>query len=397
MFKVGGLDISLKFLFAVLISNFLLSLHFALIIYINSTFLEQFFSAGELSFLFTLGAILNLAILISGSKLINRFGNYRLTLFFIFLEFLAVLGLALFKSPIFVAALFVLHQGVVMAILFFLDIFLESYSGNNESRTGSIRAIYLTLGNTAFMLAPATAGLILSENNFFRIYLVSALLLIPLFFLVKFGLKRKVINIEKIRPTKFSLSILKNKNIRGVFAAQFILQFFFAWMVIYMPLHLSQNVGFSWTEIGLIFTIMLLPFIIFELPLGRIADSKLGEKEIMTIGFFIMALSTALIPFVKEAIFIIWATTLFMTRVGASFVEISSESYFFKHVDSENTDIISFFRITRPLALIVAPIIGAGVLWGLDIFNIGSGFLFLVLAISTLYGIKHSLNITDTK
>ncbi|WKZ26483.1 MAG: MFS transporter [Candidatus Paceibacterota bacterium] len=397
MFFLSKINSSLRFLFSILASNFLLSLHFALIIYINSTFLEQFFSPGSLGFLFALGAVLNLFFLLRGPELISKFGNYRLVLFFIFLEFLAVLGLALTENPLFVAILFVLHQGTIMTILFCLDIFLENYSDQRESKTGGIRGIYLTLGNLAFVISPALAGLILTNGDFWKIYLVSATLLIPLFFLAKRGLKVKIEYPKKSSLKETFKKIISDKNIFGVFAVQFILQFFFAWMVIYMPIHLSQNLHFSWTEIGLIFTIMLLPFLIFEIPMGWIADKKTGEKEIMTIGFLIIASSTAITAFLNSPVFIIWALVLFMTRVGASFTEIASESYFFKKVRAGEPDIISFFRISRPLALIVAPLIAAGVLTGFEILNIQYSFLFLVLSIIVLFGIKYSLSIEDTR
>lgn len=387
----------IRFLFSILISNFLLSLHFALIIYINSSFLEQFFSPGALSLLFTLGAALNLFFLIKGPALINRFGNYHLALSFILLEFAAVLGLTFSFSPILIALLFIIHQGAIMTILFLFDIFLENYSGNSEEKTGGIRGIYLTLGNTAFVISPAIAGLILSDGDFWKIYLISSALLIPLFLLVKRGLKVKIEKQNTLGIFDTFKKVVGDKNLYGVFIAQFILQFFFAWMVIYMPIHLHQNLGFSWTQIGLIFTIMLLPFLLFEIPLGKIADAKLGEKEIMTIGFLIIALSSVLIPFMKESALILWALILFMTRVGASFVEISSESYFFKQVNDRNYDIISFFRISRPTALIIAPIAGAGVLYVFNIFDIAFGFLFLILALFMLCGIRYSLKIADTK
>jgi MFS family permease len=137
---------------------------------------------------------------------------------------------------------------------------------------------------------------------------------------------------------------------------------------------------------------MLLPFVLFELPVGEMADEKYGEKEFLTMGFVIMGLSTIFISFVTVKIFWIWAALLFITRIGASFVEISSESYFFKQVNPEKTDVISFFRITRPLSFIVGPIL-ATITLGFIPFE----YIFIIIGSLMILGTKYSLVLKDTK
>tara|TARA_Y100000031_G_scaffold104660_1_gene115116 strand:- start:54 stop:545 length:492 start_codon:yes stop_codon:yes gene_type:complete len=163
-------------------------------------------------------------------------------------------------------------------------------------------------------------------------------------------------------------------------------------MVIYMPIYLNQHIGFSWPEIGIIFTIMLLPFVLFEYPLGRLADTKIGEKEILIIGFIILIFSTAFIPFMNTTSLIPWAILLFITRVGASFAEITTESYFFKHVDGTDTSTISLFRITRPVSYIVGPLIAT-----IGLFFLNIQYIFLILAVVLLFGLYFSFKIKDTK
>ena len=174
--------------------------------------------------------------------------------------------------------------------------------------------------------------------------------------------------------------------------AQFILRFFFAWMVIYMPIYLHVHIGFSWSEIGIMFAIMLLPFALLELPAGKIADRWLGEKEILSAGFLIAALFTILVSFITSNNFFIWTATLFMMRVGASLIEIMTESYFFKHVQGDDNNIISFFRITRPAAYIIGPIVASIALIFLDL-----RFIFIILGLILFSGLYYSFRIEDTK
>ena len=145
-------------------------------------------------------------------------------------------------------------------------------------------------------------------------------------------------------------------------------------MVIYLPLLLNKEMGFGWNKIGIIFIIMLLPFVVFELPAGFLADKKFGEKEILTLGFIIMFVSTLIIPTLASATVLVWAAVLFATRIGASFVEISSETYFFKHVKDEDTGIISLFRMVRPLSYVIAPLLALPIIF---FFSYSASFYFL--------------------
>jgi MFS family permease len=387
---------SLRFLFAVFLSNLFLSSHYFLITYINSSFLEQFFSPTALSFLFILGSAISLVLILKGPALIKRFSNYRLTLFLIFLEFIAILGLAFTENPLLIALLFIIHQAMVLMLFYNLDIFLEEYSPVDESRTGGIRGVFLTFSNLTLVIAPAVAGLILGNGFYWKVYLFSALFLIPLYVVVKRGLREKA---DEIASTSVALALKRlrgSRNLRNVLTVKFVLQLFFVWMVIYIPIHLHQNLGFDWPTIGLIFTIMLLPYLIFTAPLGKLSDTRVGEKEIMTAGLIIIALSTALIPFIKEASFLLWAGVLFMTRVGASFTDISTDSYFFKQVNSFDAEIISLYRVTSPISLIIAPIVAIVSIQLVNYWGLAYQFIFLVPAIITLLGIKYSLTLTDT-
>ena len=127
-------------------------------------------------------------------------------------------------------------------------------------------------------------------------------------------------------------------------------------MVIYLPLYLLNEIGLTWTEIGPIFTFMLLPFILFELPAGRLADKYFGEKEMLILGFIICGTATFFVALGNSPSIMYWALVLFCTRVGAALIEIMTESYFFKHVNADNTDLISLYRLAMPITSAITPI-----------------------------------------
>jgi MFS family permease len=163
-------------------------------------------------------------------------------------------------------------------------------------------------------------------------------------------------------------------------------------MVIYTPIYLHEYLGFNWSQIGIIFTIMLLPFVLLSFPLGRYSD-KIGEKKMLTSGFFIIALFTLVIPLITEPTLWLWAGILFATRVGAATIEVMSESYFFKIVTEENAEAIGFFRNAIPLSYIIAPLVAIPILFFVPSFK----YLFFVLGAILLTGFFISLRLKDVK
>jgi MFS family permease len=163
-------------------------------------------------------------------------------------------------------------------------------------------------------------------------------------------------------------------------------------MVIYSPIYLHEYLNFNWEQTAIIFTIMLIPFILVDYPLGYISD-KIGEKKILLFGFFISAFFTLLIPFITIPKIWIWALILFGTRVGAATIEVMSESYFFKEIGEKNADEISFFRNTFPLSYIIAPLLAIPVLLLTPSFE----YIFFVLGAIMLLGLFTTLRLKDKK
>ena len=146
--------------------------------------------------------------------------------------------------------------------------------------------------------------------------------------------------------------------------------------------------GFDWSEIGTMFSIALLPFIIFQIPIGKIEDRRHDEKNVLIFGFLIMALTVALIPFITEKSFVLWTVTLFVSRIGASIVEVSTETYFFKRVKPTNAGYISLFRMTKSMPFVVVPIIA-----GVSTFFFGMQYSWIALSLIMLVGIRYTVKL----
>lgn len=380
-------------LIPVYVASLFYSFHYALPLYIDSSFIaESLPSANIVGSVFAVAAFFAAVTTFLYPRILRRFGNYRTILTTMSIEVAALVALAIFSNPIIVISVFVIHQIMVNVIYLNLDTFIESFS--DESQTGGIRGTFLTIVNGAILVAPFVAGLLLTDHDFWKIYLLAA-------FVMALGIVIIVKNFKNyIDPhyivPKFKetfLIVARSHDLHSIIFMHFLLAFFFSWMVIYTPIYLNQYMNIPMSDIlTVIIPITLLPFIFFEVFLGKIADTRLGEKEILTAGFILMALSTMSLSFVTTSNIFVWAGLFFVTRTGASAVEIMTETYFYKQVKPEDVHLITFMRTIRSLAYMMGPLVGLLVLSFTDYRN-----LFMVLGVIMLAALPYSLTIKDSR
>lgn len=371
--------------------TFVFSLSIAIPTYINSSFLAEFTTERMVGIIYTVGALLAIISFVFIPTLLRKFGNIPVTIWLILMTVIALAGLAIAPVLGIVVALFLIYQVTYRLISYDADLLLESYS--EDRTTGSIRGAFLTINSTAWVLAPIIAGFVLGNDSYWRIFVLAGVLSALLIPIVVRNFKRYEDPQYDRAPFWSTLrEIYRDKDIYKVFSAYMLLRFFYAWMVIYTPIYLHQHVGLPWSSIGIIFTVMLLPFVLLEYPLGKIADTRLGEKEIITLGFIVLAVASGALTFITSTAIWVWALALFATRIGASMVEIMGETYFFKKIDSADSKLLGFFRMTGPISYIIAPALASIVLSILDF-----RFLFLALGIFMLWGLRYSLTLHDTR
>jgi len=372
--------------------GFLFSIPMALTSYINSSFLEIYIKESYVGIIYAIASIITIWGLFKMPKLVTRLGNRFTTLIFCLLTFISLLLLAFANKIYIVIPAFIVYFSSTSFIIASLDIFIEDFSKN--SPIGSLRGFYLMIINLAWVISQMISGSIINKSSFFGIYLFSAGFMILVLIIFMSSLRDfKDPVYKKISVSKTIKTFLKNKHISKAYLINLIVKFFYAWMVIYTPIYLHEYIGFDWGKIGIIFSIMLLPFVILDFPLGKLSD-KIGEKKMLLVSFLIIILSVLVIPFIKTPSLYIWALVLFMTRVGAATVEVMSESYFFKVINiKECPDEISFFRNTYPLSYIIAPLLAIPILLLVPSFK----YLFVVLSAILLGGLFITLRLRDVK
>lgn len=367
--------------------------HFFAIHYVHSSFLEQFLSQTGVGFMFAASSALSLVVLFSVAIFLAKFGNYRVILFSVLLDFAVSLGLAYTHNIGWLFVFFVMNMVLVPVTLFCLDIFLENYT-RDENTTGAIRGTFLSISNFASLIAPIISGWILGPESLFgKVYLIGALYLVPVAFILVARFRNFVDPVYDVLSPQKMLNLLRtDKNILNISSAQFLLRFYFSWMVVYLPIYLHEYMGFSWLDVGIILFIMLIPYVLIEYPAGVIADRYLGEKELLIVGFLVTVVPTAFLFSVDSKNIMVWGGLLFITRIGAALIESMTETYFFKKIDGDDPSILSIFRMLRPLAYTVGPIT-AGVL----LLYVNMATLWLILAGITFFGIFNALALDDTR
>lgn len=370
----------------VYILSFLFTLHISLSAYVNSTFLSGVIPLKYVGILYTVSSLATLLLLSKSSRILNYFGNRRLTLWLLLANMLSLVGMITSHNPYIVGTSFIVFISTNTQIFLCIDVFIEHFGDNNT--IGKNRSLYLTLINLAWLFSPLIASfLITKEGGYKTIYIVAfittVIMTIGLSLSVKKNYRDKT---YKKTPFLETYRFLKtNKHMLAITIINFILQFFYAWMVVYTPIYLFENIGFGWGQIGIIFTIMLTPFVLFGLPIGILIDKYHVSKRILLyIGFVIISVSTFIIAGMNTKSIILWAIVLFITRVGATIIETTSEIYFFTHIKEEETYLLSVFRDMVPVAYIIAPLISTLIFVFLP-FN----YLFIILGLILLSGLYY--------
>lgn len=370
--------------------SFLLGFLNAFLIYILGEYFSHITGTDNVAVFYLVAYSLVLIALFRLHSLVRLIGQSRALYLSLGLTILVAAFLTRVPDSNLSLALMVVFIAITSVTWVTLDMLLESFSRDQFS--GRIRGLYLTIMNTGLLLAPFLSTVILERHDFGGVFFVLLLGYILTFIISLVGFR----NDNAVAPSRLKFRstfarILRSKNLLSIYQVSFAMEFFYALMVVYIPLYM-RNLGFAWTEIGVTFTIMLIPFVVLQYPLGRLADKKMGEKELLGLCTVITLLATATIPFLESTNILLWGGVLFLTRVGVAGIEVLRDSYFYKQIDRNDLDIIAFFRTASPLANILGA--GSAFLF-LFVFPI-QGLFFLVVIILALSFLS-ILRLKDTK
>jgi MFS family permease len=356
--------------------TFLMGFSQASIIYVLSTYFARISGTENIGIFYMISYGIVLLALLNFHKAVKKIGKSRVFILALFGKVIVVATLALLP-PNWMAIPFMMLYLIFSGLEWVgMDIILESYSQDRMS--GRIRGIHLTILNAGFIAGPYISTRLLSHYDFHGVFAFVLILNSLILAISLVGLRQVSYQFKKTESV-FELvrRVLHRKNVLRIYYISFVLEFFYALMVIYTPIYLS-NLGFSWNEIGVIFVYMLIPFVLLQYPAGLLADKKMGEKELIIISLLITAATTFVIYFTASTAIAVWIVILFATRIGAALVDVLRDSYFYKRIGCDDVDLIDFFRTSMSVAYIVAT--GISVVF-LIFFPLKAIFIFMALVV----------------
>ncbi len=379
-----------KKLHIISVMSFLMGFASALLAYVVSTYLKDILGTKNIGIVYVVTYAIVLLLLLNLHKIIRISGKSFMLQLSLLFKIISVVGLIL--SPMSLLGVWFLVLYLVSGLLAWtsLDGVLESFS--EDRRSGRIRGAHLAITNAGFLMGPLLSSQILERYGFNGLFLTSLLTYSLIFMIAMLGIRKTNHKFKKdINIGNLLKRVFQRKNIMRVYYVSFTLEFFYALMVIYAPLYLLSK-GFTWDQLGMAFTIMLVPFVLLQYPIGVIADKKTGEKEFLIFSFFILGMSTLIFYFTHSSNILVWTTILLLGRIGAALVETLRESYFFKRIDGDDVEIIDFFRTAKPVAYILATTLSTIIL----VFA-STRDIFLMISLVAFSAIYPTMKLMDNK
>ncbi|MBI2025646.1 MFS transporter [Candidatus Kaiserbacteria bacterium] len=372
------------------LSNFFFAFFSTAIILVMIPYLTQYMSDVRAGVVIAMGPLAACLLFPLMPRLVAKYGAQQLALVVSILEMLSLFALAGAPGAVTGSIFAALSLGIQPFLAYQLDLLLEA-TVEEEGVTGRVRTMFITGWNLAALAAPLLIGALLASTDaYYRVFIAAAGGIIPLIVLLaasKLPLGRPPV-LSRMDDTL--RRIFRDRDLAAVTVAHFILYLFFFWAPFYTPLYLHTVLGIPWSELGWMFAVMLVPYVLIEFPAGVIADKFIGDKEMMFAGFLIAGAALGAIGLLTAAspIWLIVAV-LVATRIGAGLVESMTEGHFFRLVSEKDINSVSIFRGIWPLSELIAPLIGSAILiFGNNFgafFAITGGIVAIGGAITTLF------------
>ena len=371
--------------------GFLYGLSISLLAYVTSSYFKDVTGSDNVSVFYFVIFAVALPLLFHLHRLVEGFGRARTLMLVLVLQIEVLFFLQFVPINYAGAALLIIYAILNSFVAVLIDIVLEAYSV--DGMTGRLRGLYLSVWNFGVLVGPLVSMYILAQYGFSAIFTAELLVYVAMFLAVFLALNNIRGHVRKQRLSMRSVmrAFHARRDLTYIYFISLALRFFYATMTVYMPLYLF-DMGMQPMEVGMVFTVMLIPFILLQYPAGVLADKKYGEKELIIIGLCIMIGATLWMWITDRTDMWSWMMILTVSRIGAAILETMEDSYFYKQVTANDMAMINFFRTTRPLAYIICMLLVGGVfLW----FEMRS--MFIVLAVVLVVSLIPALHLRDTR
>ncbi|MCX6783626.1 MAG: MFS transporter [candidate division WWE3 bacterium] len=217
----------------------------------------------------------------------------------------------------------------------------------NNSKMG---AIY----NSAWVIFPFVGSFISERFNYSWVFVVAAAFAaIAYLILPRHGMPRAPVSAGLQNPLKTVKLFFSNRFRVHAFINALGLDFIYgSWFLITLFLN---KLGASATQIGIVTMIVYLPWVLLEIPVGRLADRRIKAPIMFIIGYVIMAITTVIMGLTTNIV--LFTAIYFLCACGSTLIEQIRYPYFLKHLSAEENGLVSIFLMESPIGRILAPLL----------------------------------------
>lgn len=315
------------------------------------------------------------------SRLVLKFGKVIMLLGSVFLMLAAsLLSLVPFFGVfIFAHTIYLLSRAFIFYIL---ELLVKKYAP--EGKIHSIQGRMSSVVNLGWFLGPIIGGVLIGQNGFLGILWFLVLIAGINVFLVLRGMA-----LFDPRPSSPPVNIGSLAKDFKEFVGRTDYQYYYfiavglnavyAVTTTFLPLLLLElKASNKLLSVG--FALMVLPFVILEPLVGRLADKIGQERRLFALGFLIMSLSLIFTGLTSQPLVLIGL--LILGSVGASLIEGVDQSLFMKRANHHKTFMIGFFSTAGQLGFVLALFLSSLILVFLDLPSLFILFGFLLLVFS---------------
>ncbi|MDI6810696.1 MAG: MFS transporter [archaeon] len=303
---------------------FLFSIFIGAFITVHPLYLKQFLGKAELvGLIAALASFAGLAFSLPIGVLSDKIGRKRLLIasfllisgvlfvFFRNTSLYALLGLQI-AFGIAVAPAWVISEAVIKDI-------------SPIGRRGEFRSFYGTFANAGIFIGPLIGGFLAERFEIRTPYIFSSLLLLAsvvLVFKLKDNNRDSGRNSTRNGIGKDDLLVLlrefrQHRELKVLALCTVSLFFWYSAKWVFGPLFL-HNLGYNPFVIGLWLGISAAPFLLFQIPLGKLGD-RIGKTKMIYLGFLISTLFIIPLGFLKLLPGLL--ATIFIISLGTTFAE----------------------------------------------------------------------------
>lgn len=335
-------------------------------------------------------SVISLVASILSTALFTRVSKVKIMHVTMILAIVMLVGMTFVEKLFHIAGLDVPRAVCVLLFTTCLSLFVYDFS--TKERLALDEARYYLFANIGWVVGPVVGGTIakLYGNQSIFIF-VSAWFALALLYFTHMHL---VVRHPHLHHGTHDITVrdlfanlveyMRTLSLLKVLGVALGLNFWFTISAIYIPLAI-EDMGYGQDVVGLVITGSMVPLMLLEGPVGKVA-AKVGIRLPVMCGFFVLATVTALYGSLSP-----WPAALLFAfaavNVGAAMIEPLQETFFFQSVKKK--DVGRFFGIyntAEPIASITGPLMasiafGIGGYASIWVFLSGAMMVFLFISL----------------